>query len=108
MRAHPVVEAWAGPSVRGSTDIPLQMRAAKRQRLASTENSIGQPVRSEGSTAPKVVARAANIAVFAAAITAVNLINPWLVRELIQNIRVDAGDAAVNSILKCLIISPRC
>lgn len=40
----------------------------------------------------------------AAAITAVNLINPWLVRELIQNIRVDAGSDAVNRIIQLALI----
>jgi len=40
----------------------------------------------------------------AAAITAVNLINPWLVRELIQNIRVDAGSEAINRIIQLALI----
>ncbi len=40
----------------------------------------------------------------AAGITAVNLINPWLVRELIQNIRVDAGDEAVNHIIQLAMV----
>ena len=39
------------------------------------------------------------VIVSAAIITAVNLTNPWLVRELIQNIRVDAGDEAINRII---------
>src|SRR5690349_13984541 len=44
------------------------------------------------------------VIVSATIITAVNLTNPWLVRELIQNIRVDAGDAAVNRIIQLAVI----
>ncbi len=44
------------------------------------------------------------VIVSATAITAVNLINPWMVRELIQNIRVDAGDAAVRRIIQLAAI----
>src|SRR5512141_2594076 len=44
------------------------------------------------------------VIVAAAGITAANLINPWLVRELIQNIRVDAGDDAVNRIIQLAML----
>lgn len=44
------------------------------------------------------------VIVAAAGITAANLINPWLVRELIQNIRVDAGDDAVNRIFQLALV----
>ncbi|MCA0456402.1 MAG: ABC transporter ATP-binding protein/permease [Chloroflexi bacterium] len=33
-------------------------------------------------------------------ITAMNLVNPWLVRELVQILRVETGDAATNRILQ--------
>lgn len=36
----------------------------------------------------------------AGGITAMNLVNPWLVRELVQNIRVNAGDDASNRIIQ--------
>ncbi len=37
-------------------------------------------------------------------ITAMNLINPWLVRELVQVIRVDSGDSAANRIIQLAVI----
>jgi ATP-binding cassette, subfamily B, bacterial len=37
-------------------------------------------------------------------ITAMNLVNPWLVRELIQIIRTETGDTAVNRIISLSII----
>ncbi len=37
-------------------------------------------------------------------ITAMNLVNPWLVRELVQILRVETGDAATNRILQLAAI----
>src|SRR5689334_24547450 len=37
-------------------------------------------------------------------ITAMNLVNPWLVRELIQIIRTETGDTAVSRIVTLAII----
>jgi ATP-binding cassette subfamily B protein len=39
------------------------------------------------------------VIVAALSITAVNLINPWLVRELVQIVRTDSGDSALNRIM---------
>lgn len=36
-------------------------------------------------------------------ITAMNLVNPWLVRELVQILRVESGDAASNRILQLAV-----
>ncbi len=45
------------------------------------------------------------IVIFAAGgITAVNLINPWLVRELVQIIRVETGANAVNRVIQLALI----
>ena len=39
-----------------------------------------------------------------AGITAANLVNPWLVRELVQIIRVERGDAATNRVVSLAVI----
>ncbi len=37
-------------------------------------------------------------------ITAMNLVNPWLVRELVQIIRTETGDAAVNRVITLAVL----
>jgi ABC-type multidrug transport system fused ATPase/permease subunit len=44
------------------------------------------------------------VIVAAAGITAANLVNPWLVRELVQIIRVETGDAATERVISLAVI----
>jgi ATP-binding cassette subfamily B protein/subfamily B ATP-binding cassette protein MsbA len=44
------------------------------------------------------------VIVAALSITAVNLVNPWLVRELVQIVRTETGDTAVNHIMNIAVV----